>query len=399
MSSSNGVDLLEEWGDPQPSEIAGILRERKLAGLPVFDMVTANPQEHGFEFPPADLERVVSQAVTGSRFYRPDARGQMPAREAVAWYHGNGVSSSSVILTPGTSFAYWACFRLLCRPGEEILCPWPTYPLFDDIARLAGVRVRRFHLAEHAGRWGIDAEELAFQVTSATRAIVLVSPHNPTGSVASADELGNVCRVARKHGLSVIFDEVFREFLHAQCRVCRPAEFDAPLAVTLNGLSKMLSLPGMKAGWLVAEGDQARCDQFLNSAEYLLDTFLPVSELTQAALPALLEHHPALTTRFAALYRERMQALVGECAGQGLGVGKPEGGVYLVLRVASDRPSTQLAGELLREHGVLVHPGPLYGLEDDRLVLTCVPRPPWPIRSIAEIVGRDKGIASISPAS
>jgi hypothetical protein len=380
-------DLLDAWGAPQPSELACAIAQRRAEGAPVRDLVSANPQEEGFEFPQELLADILSEAAVTSRIYSPNPRGQPAAREAVAEYHG-GVGGDSVLLTPGTSMAYWYAFRLLASEGGEILCPSPTYPLFADLARLTGAGVRRYHLRRDGARWAMDPEEVAFQVTPRTRVVVVVSPHNPTGTVASADELAALAELARRHGLAVILDEVFREFLHTAAHVHRPAEFGMPLAITLNGLSKMLSLPGMKAGWMAVDGENAALrSRFLNAAEYLSDTFLPVSELTQAAMPRLLREGRGATAGFGALCRQRMAALVGAWRSSGVTAGMPEGGPYLVVPAGGDAASvSECVLRLVRERGIVVHPGDLYGIDEPSLVMTCIPRPPVSVHEIAAMV-------------
>lgn len=384
------ASLLRDWGHAAPSELAGALDALAAAGRPVRDLVTANPQEHGLAFDDRLLGDILAAAARDARTCRPNPAGQPAAREAVAAYHGDGLASSGVILTPGTSFGYWAAFRLLADPpGGEVLCPSPTYPLFDDLARLAGLTVRRYHMHEAGGRWAIDPDELAFQVTPRTRAIAVVSPHNPTGSVASADELDALGRTARRHGLAVLFDEVFREFMHdAAVRVERPAPHGAPLAVTLNGLSKMFSLPGLKGAWMAVEGDPARTGPFLRALEYLSDTFLPVSEPTQAAIPRLLAEGLGETRRFAAEYTRRMGDLVAAWRAEGVPAAMPQAGVYLPVGGCAPRPDDACL-RLLRSTGILVHPGGLYDLPGNHVVMTAVARPPYPVREIAESLRRD----------
>jgi alanine-synthesizing transaminase len=382
------MNLLEEWGHPAPSEVAAEVARRHAANLPIIDLVTANPQLHGFDFPPLLEQEIVSCAGEIAGVYRPDARGQLPAREVVARYHG-GVSPDRVLITPGTSFGYWAAFRLLCGEGGEVLCPSPTYPLFDDLARLAGAGVRRYHLVRERERWGIDLDDLRFQITPRTRAIVVVSPHNPTGMVATAGELAAIGEIASARGLTIIFDEVFREFVHRESMaVHRPSEYAAPLTITLNGFSKMFSLPGWKAGWLVAEGDAARVEQFMDAADYLSDTFLPVSEIVQAAIPLVFQEAPGFPAQLAAMYRARMGELVGACKASGLNVQLPEGGVYLPIQLRSGAQGDEIALHLLREHGILTHAGTSYHFDDPHLVITATATPPWPLEQIATVVAQ-----------
>ena len=379
--------LLEEWGNPEPSDLSEALKLAVDEGKPLRDYVTANPQLHGFAFDEALLADILARAGREARVYAPDSSGLFSAREAVAGYHGEGLTADEVVLTPGTSFGYWAAFRLLADPGGgEVLCPSPTYPLFDDLARLAGLSVRRYHLYRQGPRWAIDPEELAFQITPRTRAIALVSPHNPTGSVANMDELMTVGRLARRHKLAVIFDEVFREFVHRpEVLMSRPTEFGAPLVITLNGLSKMLSLPGLKAAWMAVEGEPELTRPFLRSLDYLADTFLPVSEITQAMLPLLLSEGRGEVRRFSALYTSRMKALTSawqaDAGAVGAGVAMPEAGPYLTIDLgASDTRRGVL--RLVRDDGIVVHFGEMYDMSAGHLVMTAVATPPYPVAEI-----------------
>lgn len=386
--------LLRDWGEAVPSELARAEEERRRRGEPIIDLVGANPQEEGFEFPQDLLLEIMAGAVRAARFYRPDPRGQRAAREAVARYHGEGLPPDHVILTPGTSLGYFYAFRLLAEPGDEVLVPSPTYPLFDDLARLAGLKVRRYHLHPAAGghRWEMDPREVDFQITPRTRIIAVVSPHNPTGTIASEEELRALGEIAARRRLAVVFDEVFREFIHAgggSAPVLRPASFGAPLTVTLNGLSKMLALPGIKAGWMAVQGEDVRWrERFLAAAEYLSDTFLPVSEVTQAALPRLLTDGIEAMRRGADLCRRRMAELTEAWRAAGRAIPAPEGGPYLTVPLPEGTTREEeeaLALRLVRDHGILIHPGGLYSLPDPRLVMTCIRRPPWPV----EVLGRE----------
>jgi len=366
--------LANDWSSTHPSVLSEALAERRSRNLPIIDLITTNPHEHGIAFPQDKLAEILGQAATRSQVYNPDPRGQIRAREAVAEYHG-GASAKQVILTPGTSLGYYYAFRLLAKPGDEILCPSPTYPLFEDLAKLAGLHVRYYHL-EPPGRgqshWQLDAEEVRFQLTSRTRAIVVVSPHNPTGSIANATELHALAQIARQHNLAIVFDEVFRAMRHGTADVLRPSSFGAPLTITLNGLSKMLSLPGMKAGWMVAEGDESVVENFLAAAEYISDLFLPVNEVVQAVLPELLACVPTTGAQHAAIYRKRMQLHVEGWKAAGVEVTTPEGSPYLHWALADTANDEAAALGALRNDGVLLHPGNLYRMPFPSLVATCV---------------------------
>src|SRR3954463_13340044 len=167
-------------------------------GNTVIDLVRGNVNEHGIVFPPDVLNSILQGAAESARVYRPDSFGQSAAREAVARYYDGQIPPNQVVITPGTSVSYWYCFKLLAEPGDEILTPQPSYPLFDYIAKLCGIQLRHYRLREDHG-WQIDLNYLEDQITTRTRAIVLISPHNPTGMVASEAELRGLSEISARH--------------------------------------------------------------------------------------------------------------------------------------------------------------------------------------------------------
>jgi len=364
-------DLLRDWGEPEASWLAALVGERRAAGLPVEDYITANPYDFGFRFSPELLSKIFATATVDSARYGADPLGRLASREAVAAWYGSRVDPSQILITPGTSMAYFYLFRLLAGNHGEVLCPVPTYPLFDDLARIAGLAVRRYHLqrtvtGEGVTRWIADPRELEFQITPRTRAIVVVSPHNPTGTVTRAQEMTALCEVANRAGIPVIMDEVFRTYTRdPQQTVPRPAECGAAVSFTLNGLSKSHYLPGLKLGWLVAEGtDSDRIRRMMHALEYMSDSFLPVSELTQTALPQLLgEAGRVEAERLADLQRARLDYRI-ENSWFGMSADLPEAGPYLCVPVTDSMGQSEdaVVTDLLENKGCLFHPGGLYGL-------------------------------------
>ncbi|PYV17017.1 MAG: hypothetical protein DMG07_06740 [Acidobacteria bacterium] len=308
-------------------------------GLRITDLVSGNVNEHGIVFPPDLLEEILVESARAARLYAPDPLGRPAAREAVAAYYraqGIALSAEQILLTPGTSISYWYAFKLAADEGEEVLCPCPSYPLFDYIAALAGVRIVPYRMLEAAG-WEIDLDQLDASVSTRTRALVVISPHNPTGHVVSAAALAGIAEIARRHDLVIIADEVFGDFLLTPGILPRPAAGDAPLVLTLNGFSKMLALPGMKLGWMAASGDAARVGEAMRALELISDTFLPVNEIVQAAVAALLDRGRDFRQSYAreirARYRTARALLSGSPA---FGFVEPQGGFYLTLELRAD---------------------------------------------------------------
>src|SRR5262245_27776203 len=190
------------------------LVERTNAGARLIDLTESNPTRVGLGPDPALLAALGDPA--GAR-YEPDPRGALVAREAVAALHGARrleVAPGQIVLTASTSESYAHLFRLLADSGDVVLAPAPSYPLFEPLAALEGVRIEHYRL-QWDGRWHLDPGELEAAVSRAgdrLRAVIVVEPNNPTGSCLAPDELDAIERVCARSGAALISDEVFADF-------------------------------------------------------------------------------------------------------------------------------------------------------------------------------------------
>jgi hypothetical protein len=349
-----------------------LLHERlKAKGKAVVDLVRGNVNEHGVVYPTEVLHQILKGAVEAASVYRPDSLGQRTAREAIArYYQPLTISPDHVVVTPGTSISYWYCFKLLAEQGDEILCPQPSYPLFDYIARLCGVELKHYRLVESQG-WAIDLDHLEHQISSATRAIVLISPHNPTGMVADSKHLAKLAEIARRHAMPIISDEVFSEFVFGVNEFPRAAATKAPLVFTLNGFSKLFALPGIKIGWMAISGDDALVKKALSALDLISDTFLPVNEIVQFAVPEIFRRGQDFLKQYVKwVARCRTAAMEGL---KGVSFVHPQGGFYITVPLPRDEEAA--ATGLLEEQGILVHPGYFYDIAPDHLVMTFIDDP------------------------
>src|SRR5262245_6652381 len=145
-------DFAQNLGGPK-NPLYQLHERLRAEGATVTDLVRGNVNEHGIVYPPDILAEILKGAAESARIYRPDSLGQQAAREAIAQHYGGlKISRDRIVITPGTSVSYWYCFKLLTENGDEILCPQPSYPLFDYIARLAGVYMRHYRLDERCNR-------------------------------------------------------------------------------------------------------------------------------------------------------------------------------------------------------------------------------------------------------
>ena len=356
------------------------------------DLVSGNVNTQGIIFPKGLFQKALAAGARASRTYHPDPLGQPAAREAISRLYakeGFKVPPEQLVLTPGTSISYWYAFKLLANSGDEILCPSPSYPLFDSIAALSGIALTHYRLHERA-RWEIDFESLEAAITARTRAIIFISPHNPTGAVATPEEIKRLSSIASAKNLAIISDEVFSPFLFFERELLpRPAQTTAPLVITLNGLSKMLALPGLKIGWMSVTGEPFLVKSSLKTLEMVSDTFLPVNEAAQLAVPPILAGSGAFQKSYVKEIKKRMRCAV-DLLGHQMKISfvKPEGGFFLTLRLADkDHDEEEMALRLLKNHRVLVHPGYFYDMEGRHLVFSFVSRPATLRKSLRALIG------------
>jgi alanine-synthesizing transaminase len=369
--------------------------ELKEQGHAILDLISGNINEQGFIFPQDLLEEALVRGARQCRIYHPDSFGQKCAREAVSEYYrsnGHSIDPDCILITPGTSLSYWYCFKLLADAGDEILCPCPSYPLFDYIALLSGVKLIPYRLIEKR-HWAIDVDQLEACVSTRTRAIVLISPHNPTGHVASQEEIAGIEDIASRHDLAIISDEVFSEFLFGTETLLRPAAGSAPLVFTLNGFSKMFALPGVKFGWMAVSGESRRVREALRSLELISDTFLPVNEIIQAAAPDIFRLGRDIGANFADRIRECWETAASLMAStRHTQYVNPDGGFYVTLKL-EHTDEEQAAEAILRENHLLLHPGYFYDMDPNHLILSFVQKAETLRESLPKLLRTIEGLS------
>ena len=345
--------------DLAANRLALRLAERCAQGRAIVDLTASNPTGAGFAYP-ADLLAPLGD-VRGLR-YAPSPLGLIEARRAVAADYarqGVAVAPERIALTASTSDGYSLLFKLLADAGDEVLVPRPSYPLFDHLTRLDLVASRGYDLDPH-GSWAIDFDSVERAITPRTRAVLVVSPNNPTGSFVSAAELDRLAAICAPRGIAIIADEVFADYElapGAAVRAGRVATRGDVLSFALGGLSKSIGLPQVKLGWMAVSGPDRLVTAALARLELLCDTYLAVSTPVQLAAAGLLDRGASvraeIAVRIAANYRALQNAVAGEPSCR---VVPSEGGWSAVLQVPSLESEEELVLRLL-DDGVLTHPG------------------------------------------
>ena len=360
--------------------LSRLIEEKRRRGEPVIDLTESNPTRCGFLYDTDAILRAI--ASPASLLYEPHPQGLQGAREAIAASYqtlGEVVTPDSLFLTSGTSEAYGHLFKLLADPGDDILVPVPGYPLLEVLTRLDGLRLVQYPLRYQAGRgWHIDLERLGDSISTRARAIVVVSPNNPTGSFLKREELKGIAAICRRHGCALIVDEVFSGYAKGPdaTRVATAVGHDAALTFVLDGFSKMLGLPQAKLSWIHVSGPDGLRAEASERLGFVTDAYLSVGAPVMNAVPGLLAGREALQAQIQSRLAENEGELVRALApAAGVEVLGREGGWYAVVRLPESLGDESLALALLDRDGVLVHPGYFYDFPaGSHLVLSLLPR-------------------------
>lgn len=339
-------------------------------GVDVVDLTVSNPTRVGLYYPPDLLAPLASAAAL---VYDPHPRGLLCAREAVARDYARRelhVSADHVLLSASTSEAYAWLFKLLCDPGDTVLIPQPSYPLFEHLTVLESVIALPYRLEYH-GSWRVDIDSLQSQIDTRTKAVLVVSPNNPTGSFLHRDDLDALDELCTAHNLMLIGDEVFADFpLDPSPDAVSVLQAKTAVSCSLGGLSKSVGLPQVKMGWLALHGPETQVEKLLQGLDVVADTYLSVSTPVQIAAPELLERGADVRDQIQQRTQRNLRAL-REAAAQvaEVSVLPVEGGWSATVRVPNYRSEEVLILELMTAERVLVHPGYFFDFEREAFMI------------------------------
>lgn len=328
--------------------------EKEEAGEDVIILTVGDPD---FDTPEVICDAAVAALRAGETRYTLGG-GITPLREKIAEVEtarlGTPVSPSQVVVCAGAQNAIYNTLQCLVEPGDEVVIFGPPYVMFDGVVAAAGAVPRRVSLDAASG-FRIDAAALESAITPKTRAMLLNSPHNPTGAVARPEELEAVAALCRDHGLWLISDEVYAD-------LCYDGPFHSPASlegmrertIVVRSLSKSHAMPGWRAGWIVAP--ESLCDHMIALIYHML--YGGAAFIQHAALAALTETIPEVEAMKQA-YRARRDFFCEAIERiEGLSCVRPESGVFCLVDVgALGLPTKTFAERLLESEGVSVLPG------------------------------------------
>jgi alanine-synthesizing transaminase len=360
-------------GELRPNAIAMLLEEKRRSDARVLDLTESNPTRAGIRYPAGFLEALADERAVR---YDPEPFGLPFAREVVA--RECGAPFERVALAASTSELYSWLFKLLCDPGDEVLTPRPSYPLFEHLAALECVAIRHYGLFYDYG-WFMDVQSLREAITPRTRAVIVVNPNNPTGNFVRSREWAELMEICAERGLSIISDEVFGDYgwdeppareVKRLCHVFR-----------LNGLSKTVGLPQMKLAWMIAEGPGI--ETALERLEIIADTYLSVGTPVQCAVESLLQLRGPVQSQIVARLEENLATIVETP----LRVLEVDAGWHVIVALPPRLGEEETAERLLRESNVLVQPGYFYDFERSGYLVLSLLTPPAVFREGVAAIG------------
>ena len=354
----------------EPNAVARALDAKRRSGAAILDLTETNPTSAGFNYPKELLEPLADPRALE---YDPQPLGLWSARAAVAAdfrRRGIVISADRVALTSSTSEAYALLFKLLCDAGDAVLVPHPSYPLFEHLTQLESVTAIPYALEYH-GAWRVDVDSITRAATDRVRAILIVSPNNPTGSFLHQDDLDALSNLAASRGWAIIGDEVFADYpLDPAPEAANVLAGAGVLTFSLGGLSKAAGLPQLKLGWIGFGGPSSKVDEALAAYEVIADTYLSVSTPVQAAAADLIERGTAIRSQILARVQRNLESLRKlATAHPSVGVLRVEGGWSAVAQVPQLRAEEALVLELLEKDDVLVHPGYFFDFDREAFVV------------------------------
>jgi alanine-synthesizing transaminase len=349
-------------------DLVSAAEEQERAGRRIVYLNIGDPQAYGFRPPPhvvEAVERALRDEFTG---YAPSA-GLRPARSAVADYAtalGAPTTLEQVLITSGASEAADLVLTALVNVGDEVLLPAPGYPIYPAILNKLGA-IPRYYKMDPADAWQPTIKEINSLVTSRTRALVLINPNNPTGSIAPDETTKQILELAASHKLLVIADEVYREL----CFEVPPIStsvlaqgIEVPL-ITLESLSKTHLVPGWRIGWLRYTHEKQMGDLTAAIGRLASGRLCSPTPAQYAVAPAL-EGSRDFQKDFLCEIKSRRDLCVGRILNiKGLSCEIPAAAFYLMIRAEKlgGRSDEQFVLEILQHTGVLVVPGSGFGTD------------------------------------
>ncbi|MFF7243244.1 pyridoxal phosphate-dependent aminotransferase [Embleya sp. NPDC008237] len=310
-------------------------------GHRILKLNIGNPAPFGFEAPDEILHDMIRNLPAAQGY--SDSKGVLSARRAVVQHYQTrgieGVDVDDVYLGNGVSELIVMALQALLNNGDEVLVPMPDYPLWTAAVSLSGGTPVHY-LCDEGAEWYPDLDDIAAKITDRTRAIVVINPNNPTGSVYPQPILEGIVELARRHGLLLLADEIYDKILYDDA-VHIPLASLAPdlLCLTFNGLSKAYRVAGFRSGWLLLSGPKRHAANYIEGLNILANMRLCANVPSQHAIATALGGYQSINDLIlpgGRLHAQRDAAYEALTSIPGVTCVKPKGALYAFPRIDPD---------------------------------------------------------------
>ena len=374
---------------PRIVEEDGAFRSKMLEIASGLDNVIALGRGDPDFHTPHHVVEAAKQALDDNQHHYTGPTGLPPLRQAICDNlkadYGLDYTADEIIVTAGVQESIMLCMLGLCHPGDEILITSPRFTTYDTAVHLCGgvpIPVPTYQKDDFA----LDVAEIEARITDKTRMFVLVSPNNPTGAVTPPDVIRKIADLAIRHDILIIADEIYAKLIYPPHEHLSLATLPGmkQRTITLNGFSKTYAMTGWRIGYMAAPADFV--EKLTEPRHTLSINTCTISQ--HAALAALTGPQDEMEATFVA-YAERRDYLMTALSDAGLSYGAPGGAFYIYTNIsASGMKAKPFCEALLRETGVMVFPGDMFGEPESDFVRISYLQP---LPLIAEAMVRIKG--------
>lgn len=334
-------------------------RGMKANGADIVEMTIGEPDVPT----PVELQEAAIASIRAGRTGYSDGAGEQNLRVALAEYYsqtrGRAFDPANIMCFPGTQTSLYAVMTGLVQQGDSVLVGDPLYATYEAVIRSTGADLSPVPLRANAG-FRLQADDLAKRITPQTRAILLNTPHNPTGAILTADDIRAIGELAKKHDLWIISDEVYEHLVFDDAEFVSPLSFPeiADRVIAVSSISKSHAAPGFRSGWCV--GPQEFCSTLLPLSETMLFGNQPfIADMTERAVRDGSSVAPGMRQRFSARAKKLADRLENDTD---LRVHRPQAGMFALIDVSeTGMTGAAYANDLLNSGGVAVMPGASFG--------------------------------------
>jgi len=344
-------------------DIVVLANEVAKTGKEMLYLNIGDPNLFDFE-PPKHLVEATYQAMLKNKNGYSPSSGIKEAVEAIRKEGSRkGIENIlDIFVTTGASEAIDICLTALVNEGENVLTPTPGYPLYTAIQSKLQAYENPYYLDE-ANNWQPDLDDIKKKINDKTKAIVLINPNNPTGSLYSTEILEEIVKLALEHNLVIFADEIYDKLLFDRKKHVSIGSLNKEVScITFGGLSKNYMVPGFRIGWGIISGKNENLREYIEAINKILRARLSANHPEQYGLVAALEQDQShLTTAMAKLKKRRDLTFEMLNAIPGISCVKPEGAFYAFPKLETNKSDFDFVKGLLKETGVVVVHGSGFG--------------------------------------